>query len=140
MTERAARRLTVGRHLSRRFQVNLVGEGALAGLLGGGVVTLYRLALSLAEKGLRSITGEFAGHAILMAAWFAILAVILVVVSKLLLWEPYTQGSGIPQTDAEVIGRMDMPWHRVIAAKFAEGTLCAFAGLSLGREGPSVQL
>ena len=75
-----------------------------------------------------------------MAAWFAILAVILVVVSKLLLWEPYTQGSGIPQTDAEVIGRMDMPWHRVIAAKFAEGTLCAFAGLSLGREGPSVQL
>ena len=140
MTERAARRLTVGRHLSRRFQVNLVGEGALAGLLGGGVVTLYRLALSLAEKGLRSITGEFAGHAILMAAGFAILAVILVVVSKLLLWEPYTQGSGIPQTDAEVIGRIDMPWHRVIVAKFAEGTLCAFAGLSLGREGPSVQL
>ena len=140
MTERAARKLTVGRRLSRRFQVNLVGEGALAGLLGGGVVTLYRLALSLAEKGLRSITGEFAGHAILMAAWFAILAVILVVVSKLLLWEPYTQGSGIPQIDAEVIGRIDMPWHRVIAAKFAEGTLCAFAGLSLGREGPSVQL
>lgn len=140
MTERAARKLTVGRRLSRRFQVNLVGEGALAGLLGGGVVTLYRLALSLAEKGLRSITSAFAGHAILVAAWFAILAVILVVVSKLMLWEPYTQGSGIPQIDAEVIGRIDMPWYRVIGAKFLEGTLCAFAGLSLGREGPSVQL
>ena len=33
-----------------------------------------------------------------------------------------------------------MPWHRVIAAKFAEGALCAFGGLSLGREGPAVQL
>lgn len=140
MTERAARKLPAGRRLSRRFQVFLVGEGALVGLMGGGVVTLYRLALSLAERGLRTITGEFAGKALLMAAWFAILAVILLVVSKLMLWEPYTQGSGIPQTDAEVIGRIDMPWSRVMAAKFAEGTLCAFAGLSLGREGPSVQL
>ncbi|MGI6229557.1 MAG: chloride channel protein [Tractidigestivibacter sp.] len=140
MTEKAARQLKAGRRLSRRFQVFLVGEGALVGLVGGGVVTLYRLSLSIAENGLRTLTSEFAGNALLMAAWFAILAVILMVVSKLMLWEPYTQGSGIPQTDAEVIGRIDMPWHRVMAAKFAEGTLCAFAGLSLGREGPSVQL
>ena len=39
---------TVERHFSRRFQVALVGEGALVGLLGGGVVTLYRLSLSYA--------------------------------------------------------------------------------------------
>ena len=46
----------VERHFSRRFQVALVGEGALVGLLGGGVVTLYRLSLSYAEKEMRDIT------------------------------------------------------------------------------------
>lgn len=126
--------------MSRRFQVNLVFEGALVGLVGGGVVSLYRFALSGAERLLRAITGAAASHPLAVAGWFAALAVVCVVVCRLMLWEPYTQGSGIPQIDAEVAGRIDMPWHRVMGAKFVEGTLCAFAGLSLGREGPSVQL
>lgn len=130
----------VGRSLSRRFQVNLVGEGALVGLIGGGVVTLYRLSLSAAERLLRQITGAAAGSVTLMVAWMLALLVILLVVRALMRWEPATSGSGIPQVDAEVMGRMDMPWHRVIAAKFCEGTLLTFAGLSMGREGPSVQL
>ncbi len=121
-------------------QARLVLEGALVGLVGGGVVTLYRLALSQAEKLLRAITGQAAGHPLMVALWFLVLAAVLIVVCKLMLWEPYTQGSGIPQTDAEAIERIDMPWHRVMGAKFVEGTLCAFAGLSLGREGPSVML
>lgn len=129
----------VQRH-STGNQLRLVGEGLMVGIVGGGVVTLYRMALSLAEKYLRALTGAAAGNALAILGWFALLALICVVVCKLMLWEPFTQGSGIPQTDAEVMGRIDMPWHRVLAAKFAEGTLCAFAGLSLGREGPSVQL
>nr|WP_239471773.1 ClC family H(+)/Cl(-) exchange transporter [Olsenella profusa] len=75
-----------------------------------------------------------------MAGWFAVLAVLLAVVGRLVRWEPATSGSGIPQVDAEVAGRYDAPWARVLPAKFAEGALCSLAGLSLGREGPSVQL
>lgn len=130
----------VREHMSRRFQMNLVGEGALVGLFAGGVVTLYRFALSHAESLLRSITSGIGGNAALVALWFLVLAVVCFVVCRLMLWEPYTQGSGIPQIDAEVAGKLDMPWYRVLPAKFVEGTLCAFAGLSLGREGPSVQL
>lgn len=131
---------TIGNRLSPTFQLQLVGEGLLVGIVGGGVVTLYRWSLTQAEQALRFITGAAAGHAIMIAGWFALLALICFVVCKLMLWEPYTQGSGIPQTDAEVIGQLDMPWYRVLPVKFVEGTLCAFAGLSLGREGPSVQL
>lgn len=130
----------VERLMSRRFEVNLVFEGALVGLVGGGVVSLYRFALSGAERLLRTITGAAAAHPLAIIGWFAVLAVVCFVVCRLMLWEPYTQGSGIPQIDAEVAGRIDMPWYRVLGAKFIEGTLCAFAGLSLGREGPSVQL
>ncbi|MBM6817017.1 ClC family H(+)/Cl(-) exchange transporter [Olsenella uli] len=128
------------RRLSRRFQVALVLEGLLVGLVAGGVITLYRLVLSNAERLLRLVTGAAAGSPLLMAAWFAVLAVLLACVSALVTWEPATSGSGIPQIDAEVVDRMDAPWRRVIPAKFAEGAMLALAGLSLGREGPSVQL
>jgi H+/Cl- antiporter ClcA len=130
----------VKRRLSGRFQVNMVWEGALVGLVGGAVVTLYRLSLSGAESLLRQILSLCSADPLLIAGWFAVLALVLLVVSRLMVWEPYTQGSGIPQVDVEVMGRIDMPWHRVLAAKFAEGTLCTFAGLSLGREGPAVQI
>ena len=126
--------------MSRRYQAKLVAEGLCVGLFGGGVVTLYRVALSLAEHGLRAITTRAAGNVLLIAAWFVTLAVILLVVAALMRWEPDTTGSGIPQVDAEVMGQLDMSWWRVMLAKFAEGTLCAFGGLSLGGEGPSVQL
>lgn len=130
----------VERRLSRRFQVSLVWEGALVGLLGGGVVTLYRLALSGAEGLLRTLTALVCDNWALVALWVALLVAALVVVSALTRWEPQTLGSGIPQIDAEVLGRLDAPWARVIPAKFVEGTLLALSGLSLGREGPSVQL
>ena len=35
---------------------------------------------------------------------------------------------------------IDQQWTRVLPAKVIGGTLCAFGGLSLGREGPSIQL
>lgn len=130
----------VERPLSRRLQTSLLGEGALVGLVAGALIALYRLALSHAERLLRAITEAAAASPVSVAAWVAALAVVLVVVWRLLSLVPDTVGSGIPQIDAEVMGRLDMPWPRVIAAKFTEGTLLAFAGLSLGREGPSVQL
>ena len=137
---RTAPQSSVERRLSRRFQVSLVWEGALVGLAGSALVALYRLALSWAEHALRTFTSQASGNPALIAAWLVLLAVLLLVVSRLILWEPSTSGSGIPQVDAEVAGRYDASWARVIPAKFAEGTLLALSGLSLGREGPSVQL
>ncbi|OUO61045.1 chloride channel protein [Olsenella sp. An270] len=130
----------VSRRLSRRLPVSLVWEGALVGLAGGAIVTLYRLALSWAESVLRDFTSSAVGDPVGILGWFALLAVMLVAVCLLLRWEPATSSSGIPQVDAEVLGRYDAPWARVVPAKFAEGTLLALSGLSLGREGPSVQL
>ncbi len=128
------------RRLSPRFQVSLVWEGALVGLFAGALITLYRLSLTWAESTLRGLLTPIRGNLAISVLWFVVLAALAIVVALLVRWEPDTSGSGIPQVDAEVMGKMDSPWHRVIAAKFVEGTIGAFAGLSLGREGPSVQL
>ncbi len=90
----------IERHFSRRFQVALIGEGLLVGLLGGGVVTLYRLCLSFAEAQMRSITQSIAGNWPYMALWFGVLLILMVAVCLLMKFEPYTAGSGIPQTKA----------------------------------------
>lgn len=89
---------------------------------------------------MRSVTGTLADGGVLALVWVLVLALTCFAVGRLMLFEPYTQASGIPQIDAEVAGRVDMPWKRVLPIKFLEGVLCAFAGLSLGREGPSVLL
>lgn len=130
----------VSRRFSRKFQFDMIWEGGLVGLVGGGVVTLYRLCLTHAEEFLRWLLVQAHHTPLALAGFLALLLLSCLVVAKLVGWEPYTQGSGIPQTDAEVMGRIDMPWHRVMFAKFTEGSLLTLSGLSLGREGPSIQL
>ena len=120
--------------------MRLVCEGALVGIAVGLVISLYRFMLSHAEELMRFATAWLKDGGAIYLVWFAVLAVICVIVSVLMVREPYTQASGIPQIDAEVAGRIDMPWWRVLPIKFVEGVLCAAGGLSLGREGPSVML
>ena len=54
--------------------------------------------------------------------------------------EPLISGSGIPQVEGEIISFLDQKWYKILPYKIVAGTLCAFGGLSLGREGPSIQL
>lgn len=54
---------------------------------------------------------------------------------------PRTSGSGIPQVKGLITGKIDYKnWFQELISKFLAGVLGIGAGLSLGREGPSVQL
>lgn len=118
----------------------MVGEGLLIGAVVGVIITLYRMGLSNAENLLRRMVPLLRTSLALRVGWGVALALAAVVVVWLVTREPDTRGSGIPQIDAEIVGRLDMCWPRVIVCKFAEGLVCTLGGLSLGREGPSVQL
>ena len=49
-------------------------------------------------------------------------------------------GSGIPQVEGILTRNLKMNWFSVLFYKFVGGLICLCAGLSVGREGPSVQM
>ena len=101
---------------------------------------LYRVALTFAGNWLIKILSYIKGNPFRCAVWFLILMALAWIVGRLVKWEPMISGSGIPQVEGEVSGRLSQNWKRVLPAKFAGGFLCMLGGLSLGREGPSIQL
>lgn len=125
---------------ARRIPVMLITEGLCVGLVGGFVVLLYRVALTFAGDWLVKILSYMKGNPFRCVVWFLILAALAWIVGKLVKWEPMISGSGIPQVEGEIAGRLSKNWKRVLPAKFAGGFLCMLGGLSLGREGPSIQL
>lgn len=125
---------------AEHFQVILIGEGILVGIVAGLVVMLYRILLGYAGQWLSAILEFIKGKPLYVLGWFAVLLLLAVVVGRLVSYEPLISGSGIPQLEAEMAGHLDQKWWKVLPAKFIGGFLCIFGGLALGREGPSIQL
>ncbi len=122
------------------FRYTLIIEGVVIGLITGALISVFRLMLTGADR-LRGMMVSWAhtGAGPAIACGLILLAV-AALVSLLLGFEPDTAGSGIPQVEAELRGRKDMNWLRVIAGKMAGCALAIGGGLALGREGPSIQL
>ena len=126
---------------ARRIPVMLITEGLCVGLVGGFVVLLYRVALTFAGDWLVKILSYMKGNPFRCVVWFLILAALAWIVGKLVKWEPMISGSGIPQVEGEIAGRLSQNWKRVLPAKFAGGFF-VYAGWSFSwkEKGPSIQL
>lgn len=124
----------------RKESFYLIVRGVEVGVVAGLISVLYRFLLSIAEKNLMGVIDYVKGSPVKIAVWFLLLIFIGFLVSLINKWEPMAAGSGIPQINAEVKGYIGTKWWRVIIAKLIGGTASVFCGLSLGREGPSVQL
>ena len=124
----------------QRLPVILIGEGLLTGAAAGLVVMFYRIALTFAGQWLNAALGLIRGNPLRTAGWFLVLCLLAAVTGRLVKWEPMISGSGIPQVEGEITGKLSQDWRKVLPAKFLGGFLCLLGGLSLGREGPSIQL
>ena len=125
----------------RRFRMTLFLEGIAVGAITGLVIVAFRfliegLEVFWLERYAKVHSGDF-GMAVLLLLAFSSIAVVLYKITKK---EPMAAGSGIPQIKGILLGKMHMKWASVLVYKFVGGVLAIGSGLSLGREGPSVQL
>lgn len=122
------------------FKYRIIFEGILVGMATGAVVSIFRYILGYADdvrNALISSAKESIGGLIIA---LLVLAMLLTISFLCLKREPLTSGSGIPQVKAEINGYVNAKWGRVLLLKFIGGICSITAGLSLGREGPSIQL
>lgn len=117
-----------------------VMKSLVVGILVSAVVVAYRLLLGVAEDASISMYKAVQGHFLLTSLTFAGLILSAFFIGYLLRRWPLISGSGIPQVKGIMLGYFENRWLSTLIAKFFGGALCILAGLSLGREGPSIQL
>lgn len=129
----------------KRFSMRLLLEGLALGLGAGISISVFRYLLAGSEI-LRPVIYHNLREALADGQWqwlalyilpFIIIAYLLkLIVAR----EPMCTGSGIPQIKGILQGDMSMRWFSVLWSKIIGGVLAIGAGMSLGREGPSVQI
>ncbi len=117
-------------------------RAALVGIGAGLVSLLFRASLTGADL-LRNNLIKWA-KTLPAAGWvmpviFTLAgAVISVIITRR--FSPEASGSGIPHLEAVLHRYRKMDWKRILPVKFFGGILAIGSGLTLGREGPSVQM
>jgi H+/Cl- antiporter ClcA len=121
------------------MHIRVYAFAALTGAVSGLLVVAYRTAIVSIENYRAALVGN-APPAKVVLFWFGIVAAGALCTAFFVRRSPLIKGSGIPQVKAFLMRRIDFDWKRELPLKFAGGTLALGAGLSLGREGPSIQL
>jgi H+/Cl- antiporter ClcA len=122
----------------RKFAI--IWKSLVVGLAVGIITVLYRLTLTQAEHWSKSIYGYFGANMNLVLPMFAGLALVGWLIGMLVTRYPLISGSGIPQVEGQILGYFKNPWLSTLVAKFLGGAVTLLAGLSVGREGPCIQL
>lgn len=115
-------------------------KSMLVGFFVGIVVVAYRLILLNAENLSFEIFAFLRENLRFLPAGFIVLALSGYIVGVLISKYPMISGSGIPQVKGIIMGYFKGSWISTLIAKFVGGAISILGGLSLGREGPSVQL
>lgn len=125
----------------RHFKFRLALEGALVGVFSGCIIGLYRFCLEEID-GHRSMLYTFLKDAspLYLVGWIVVLLHMAGAANWLVNFAPMSGGSGIPQIKGNILGVYKTNWWRIIVAKILSCVMAVGAGLSLGREGPSIQL
>ncbi|OPZ87675.1 MAG: H(+)/Cl(-) exchange transporter ClcA [bacterium ADurb.Bin429] len=127
-------------HEHRQLQF---ARAALVGLGAGAVAVLFQYALAYTEAGRARMLEWLHVHAPLWG-WLA-LPILGAIAAGFAGWmtgrfAPEAGGSGIPHIKGVLMHLRTLRWRALLPVKFIGGLLAIGAGLSLGREGPTVQM
>lgn len=125
---------------TKTLKYNMIFYSFIIGIVSGLIIVTYRI---LGEKLLDFIQGFYTdavGSPLKISIVLLCLTIVSFFVAYCVRQEPNISGSGIPQVEGIVTRRLSVNWKRVLFFKFVGGIITLAAGLSVGREGPSIQM
>ncbi len=127
---------------ARQQRRRIFPRAALVGACAGVVAISFRAALTGAGI-LRKELVSWA-HRMPVVGWiFPVLLTMLGAAAAVTItrrYGPEASGSGIPHLEAVLRRLRELEWKRVLPVKFFGGIIAIGSGLTLGREGPTVQM
>ena len=118
----------------------LIKDALIVGLVVGITIVIYRFLAEILGDMFISVYLQASKNMVLIPIIFIILILLGFIVAKQVKKEPMISGSGIPQVEGILTRRLKMNWFSILYNKFIGGLICLVVGLSVGREGPSVQM
>ncbi|WP_297439542.1 ClC family H(+)/Cl(-) exchange transporter [uncultured Clostridium sp.] len=123
------------------IKLRIVLQSIVVGLIAGLLISIYRLVLDHIDKYTYGMYSFLRVH-----EWYILLAVLGLAIAGFIVGamvqdESMISGSGIPQIEGILTGHFKEPSPvKIIIYKFVGGVIAIGSGLSLGIEGPSIQL
>ena len=123
----------------RSYWITIAASVVVGGFVGIAI-SLYRYFVEHAATIMDTFYRTAAHSWWLLIILFLLLAGAGLLSCWLVQHEKFISGSGVPQTQHEIDNPVERHWLKLILYKIFGGVICLGAGLSLGREGPSVQI
>jgi len=118
-------------------------EGLLLGALAGIVACAFRATCTWAAGIPAALASCWRQNIWLLPLWLLGASCAALFLGYLVLKVPLISGSGIPQTELMLQGRLHLSrsdWWKILPAKFLSCVLGYFCGFSIGRAAPCVQI
>lgn len=119
---------------------SLAIKSIFSGLIAGLLVVLYRFGMEYGTETAVKIYAYLELNPLMIIPWILLIAVAGLLIATLVKLEPMATGSGIPQVEGLLLYGLKIRWYTVLIVRFIAGIISSFFGLSLGREGPSIQI
>lgn len=124
----------------KSFKMKLIFEGIIVGIFVGLVISLFRFFVDKCGIYLPQIYEYVFGRPVFIVVCIAALVLLGLAMGVLVRLNPMVSGSGIPQVEGVILRKLHMNWFGVVVEKFVGSLVSIGSGLSMGIEGPSVQI
>ena len=122
------------------LKYRMIGYSMVIGVITGMVVCSYRILGDYFLHFFKHNVEKYHNNPIAIIVMFSVLSIMAIFVAQCVKAEPNISGSGIPQVEGTITRRMQTNWKKILIFKYLGGLVSLAGGLSVGREGPSVQI
>lgn len=122
------------------FFLPVAGLSIFNGALIGSVVSLYGLGANYLVGSSKSIFAYVRDNPLFVPLLFIGLIVLALIMTALLRKTPSCKGSGVPRIEGVLRNILTFKWLRTLITTVFATSITYISGLSLGSEGPSIQI